>query len=151
MGKPIRMGFDETMAGTLVLNEREIPAEFTVRARTAVGLAKSLIERGSTFALEGTVTIEGIVTAGACQGSLRMRPIARKANVVYDLSFTGDDGARHTLHGEKHAPLLAPSGMTRLFTELRREGELVGKGLLLFNLRDLPPWLRSFTLEREAS
>ncbi|MBZ0119139.1 MAG: GMC family oxidoreductase [Sandaracinaceae bacterium] len=151
MGKPIRMGFDETMAGTLVLNEREIPAEFTVRARTAVGLAKSLIERGSTFALEGTVTIEGIVTAGACQGSLRMRPLARKANVVYDLSFSGDDGARHTLHGEKHAPLLAPSGMTRLFTELRREGELVGKGLLLFNLRDLPPWLRSFTLEREAS
>jgi hypothetical protein len=31
---------------------------------------------------------------------------------------------------------------------VRRDGELLAEGLLLFDLKDLPPWLASFRVER---
>ena len=36
--------------------------------------------------------------------------------------------------------------MRTLYTEVRREGALLGRGVLTFDLRDLGPWLKSFRL-----
>ncbi|MCC6217703.1 MAG: GMC family oxidoreductase [Polyangiaceae bacterium] len=141
-----RLAFAETMSGTLSLRGRATHAEFTVDAEVDLDLASGVLEKGRTFALEGTVTIAGLAERVPCQGSLRMRPLQGRANVVYDLAFTGSDARDYTLHGEKHAPLLAPTGMTQLRTELRCEGELAGTGLLRFELRDLGSWLRSFRI-----
>ena len=141
--------FEETMSGPVVRapDLRPVEASFTVRAAGELGLGRALAERGGTLALEGTIGVPGLATDRPCAGSLRMRPLLPRANVVYDLTFTADDGSRCTLHGEKHAPLFSPRGMTRLHTEIRRDGEIVARGLLRFHVgRDLGTWLASFRL-----
>lgn len=146
------LAFEETMAGTLTEagGERALQASFTVRAHGETGWRTTLDQRGATMALEGTITVPGLATERACRGSLVVRPLRARANLVYDLSFESDDGERCTLHGEKHAPGMSPTGMTRLHTEVRKDGERVLTGLLEFDLRDLPEWLASFRLRESA-
>jgi choline dehydrogenase-like flavoprotein len=139
--------FEETMSGTLTLapDDHRVAASFTVRARADADLRRVWDERGGTLALEGTVSIPRLATKRPCRGTLWVRPLRGRGTVVYDLSFESDQGARCTLHGEKHAPMLSPFGMTRLHTEVRREGELFGRGILRFEFaRHFLPWLASF-------
>ena len=142
------IAFAETMSGLVSLEEGTVEVSFTVSARGEVSLASALRRRGeSTWALEGTIAIDGIETK--CAGTLAMRPRARRATLVYDLAFRDREGAACTLHGEKHTGWLSPlKGMTTLYTELRREGALLGSGVLTFDVRELSPWLRSFHLAR---
>jgi len=102
--------------------------------------------------LEGTIDLFGIASGVPCRGTLAMSPLRARANLVYELTFADDDGARCSLHGEKHARFLAPTGMTTLHTEIRREGEVLARGTLYFDLRDLPSWLATFRIDtRRAS
>lgn len=142
-----RFAFAETMRGALNLAGRSAAASFSVRAFGELDLTRTLRERGQTLELEGTLSIDGLARTVPCAGTLRLRPLAPKANVTYDLGFTADDGARHTLHGEKHAPGLSPLGMLRLYAEVRREGELIGRGELRFLVRDVPRLASSLRLE----
>jgi hypothetical protein len=145
-GTPI--AFAETMSGLCELEDGAVEVSFTVRALGGASLASALRRRGdSTWALEGTITIDGVEAKS--EGTLAMRPRARRATLVYDLTFTSADGAHCTLHGEKHTGWLSPlKGMTTLYTELRSDGARLGSGILTFDVRDLSPWLRSFHVAR---
>ena len=138
--------FDETMAGSCehASSGARFAASFTVRVTAQASFATTMAARGGTSTLEGTIDLFGHATARACCGTLLMRPLQRRANLIYDLAFLGDDGARWSLRGEKHAPFFAPSGMTTLHTEIRREGELFARGILRFDLRHLASWLATF-------
>jgi choline dehydrogenase-like flavoprotein len=145
--------FAETMSGMLALDPGEgggcVDASFTVRAIGAASLLDALRERGGTLRLEGELTLAGIATKRPAEGTLVMRPAKRKGTLVYDLFFTDDAGTECTLHGEKHAGLLSGlRGMTTLYSEVRRNGSLLGTGVLSFAIADLSPWLSSFKLGR---
>jgi choline dehydrogenase-like flavoprotein len=143
--------FDETMSGMCSLEASEgggtVDVAFTVRALGEASIASALKKRGaSLWNLDGKMTIDGVANERPCEGTLTMRPLSRKATLIYDLVFEDDRGMKCTLHGEKHTGWLNPlKGMTTLYTELRREGALLGRGVLRFDLADLKPWLSSFT------
>lgn len=146
-----KVSFEETMAGRCAFSEEEGGAEvdvsFTVKAIGALSLERAWAERGGSWALTGTIEVPGHATARPCQGVLEMKPLRRRGTLVYDLDFEDDQGRPCTLHGEKHATLRAGlSGMTTLYTTLRREGALVASGTLYFDLDDLAPWLASWRL-----
>lgn len=133
--------FAETMRGMLQLEAGGvIDVEFTVEARGAAG----------AFALAGTIRADGIAERAPCAGTLEMHPLRRTATLVYDLAFTGDDGLEYALHGEKHtrSALAMLRGMTTLYTDLRADGALVGRGILTFDMLDLRPFLESFAIAR---
>src|SRR5690606_34860843 len=94
--------FEETMSGLCMIEESEgggtRALSFTVRAR---GDARPRAE-GGVWQLEGRLRLDGIVRDAACEGTLELRPLRRKATLVYDLAFTDDEGRACTLHGEKH-------------------------------------------------
>jgi hypothetical protein len=142
------VAFAETMSGLIALEDGTVEVSFTVSARGEASLASALRRRGdSTWALEGTIAIDGVESK--CEGTLAMRPRTRRATLVYDLAFQDREGAACTLHGEKNTGWLSPlKGMTTLYTELRREGARLGSGVLTFDVRDLSPWLRSFHVAR---
>ncbi len=138
--------FAETMSGMLQLEEGGvIDVSFTVEAR-----GRGTLRQGGLFALAGTITAAGLAEGAACEGTLEMHPLRRTATLVYDLAFTGSDGRRYELHGEKHtrSPLALLRGMTTLYTDLRSDGALVGRGILTFDTKDLPPFLASFGVVR---
>ncbi len=139
--------FEETMSGLCMIEASEgggtAELWFTVKAR---GEAMPRA-RGGVWQLEGTLTLDGVATDVPCEGTLEMRPLRRKKTLVYDLAFVADDGSACTLHGEKHTSWTnALEGMRTLYTEVRKEGFLLGRGVLTFDLRDLRPWLESFAL-----
>jgi choline dehydrogenase-like flavoprotein len=113
----------------------------------------ALLGRGHTWRLEGTLDWAGHADGVACHGSLLMRPLRGQAGLVYDLTFTADDGRRYALHGEKHLSVLRPvRGITTLFTEVRAAAseQLVAQGVLRFRLNTLGPWLASWRLGAAA-
>lgn len=156
--KPIELegavvGFEETMSGMCSLAPEEgggtVEVSFTVKALGEAGIEQAVRARGGTLRLVGTIAIDGVCSERACEGTLVMKPLERKGTLVYDLFFDDDEGRPCTLHGEKHTGVLSVlSGMTTLHTELRREGALLGRGILTFALSDLAPWLSSWRLAR---
>ncbi len=138
--------FDETMRGRCVraADERALAVTLTVTASAHTRLNDAWRARGVVLELEGTITVEDVAIERPCVGTLTMRPAEERGTLLYDVSFADATGARWSLRGEKHARLFLGLGMTRLHTELRREGELVAEGLLRFALRDLPSWLATF-------
>ncbi|HJL19023.1 MAG TPA: GMC family oxidoreductase [Sandaracinaceae bacterium LLY-WYZ-13_1] len=150
------VAFEETMSGLCQLEPDEgggsVDVSFTVRAVGGLSLERAIRQRGGQWTLDGTITVDGVATERPCRGLLVMRPLRRRATLVYDLDFEDDDGTACTLHGEKHTRLgSALRGMTTLHTELRREGFRLGRGILTFDLDDLSPWLASFRLLAEAA
>ncbi len=144
--------FTETMSGTCTFTGEVAPrdAAFTVRCwapdkqRLFARLADA---EGSCLTLTGTASIEGLATGRVCTGTLRMFPKKRVGTLVYDLDFTGDDGVRYHLHGEKSVSAKTVlSGMTTLRTEvaLADSGVPVATGTLRFWLKDFFPWLATF-------
>lgn len=149
------IAFAETMSGMCSLEADEgggtVDVSFTVEACGDSSLEKAWRGRGGTWRLEGTIGIDGVATARVCEGTLLMRPLKRHGTLVYDLAFDDDDGNHCTLHGEKHTKGLAMlRGMTTLYTELRRDGFLLGRGVLTFDLDDIPSWLMSWRLSSSS-
>jgi len=143
--------FEETMGGLCSIEPDEgggtAEVSFHVRAIGSLSPAQALRERGGTWRLEGRLHAEGVAEDVPCEGTLTARPLKRRATLTYDLTFSDDDGAPCTLHGEKHTTLSSLlSGMTTLHTELRRDGFRIARGVLTFDLSDLPPWLASWRL-----
>jgi len=140
------VAFDETMAGTCERVSDGGRFVTTLKVRVSGGPSWSAMRaaRGGTFALAGTIDLAGLVPSVACSGVLVMRPFERTTTLLYDVTWQSEDGARWSLRGEKHAFLFMGTGMTKLHTEIRKDGELVAKGLLRFDLRDVPSWLATF-------
>lgn len=150
-----RIEFAETMAGTCVLegeDGRAIAARFRVGAYAEPDVVGSLRDRGGTLRLAGRIDIEGLATAQPCAGTLEVRPLRSRATLVYDLDMRDDEGRPLHLHGEKHVRLGdALGGMTTLHTEVRRDdGEILARGVLRFDVRDLRPFLASFRVTDAA-
>jgi hypothetical protein len=150
--------FTETMRGRceLLASGREVEASFTVRAGAAdaSALRRALLGDGAVLRLEGHLTLPTVATRSPCHGELRIRPLARRATLVYDLAFEGDDGAAYALHGEKSvSPASALSGMTTLATEVTRtsDGAPVARGTLRFALGDVLPWLATWRVRTRPS
>ena len=140
------LAFEETMAGACrrVSDGGAFEAKLIVSVRAEPSLKKAIEARGSVLSLRGTIALPGLVEETPCEGTLTMRPLEGRGTLIYDVSFHDRSGARWSLRGEKHARLFLGLGMTRLHTEIRKEGELVAEGLLRFDLRDVPSWLATF-------
>jgi hypothetical protein len=144
--------FSETMSGTLqVQGEQEVEAEFEVRATLDVAKAPKLSALGATFALEGLLRLPGIAEAAPCHGTLVMSPMDRHATLRYELSFQGDDGRELELRGSKDVSLLSVArGMTTLHTGIWHGSDRIAKGILRFDLKQLPDWLSTWKLTRDS-
>ncbi len=151
--KGAQLVFEETMSGLCSLDESEggtVEVSFTVKAVGEASPVRAL--RGGVWQLDGTISIDGVAREQKCEGTLEMRPLERRATLIYDLAFTDDAGTPCTLHGEKNTSWRKPvEGMRTLYTELRRDGALLGRGVLTFDMRDLAPWLRSFRVAASAA
>ncbi|MBX7197729.1 MAG: GMC family oxidoreductase, partial [Sandaracinaceae bacterium] len=148
------LAFDETMAGTCrrIADGGAFEASLTVSVRADPSFRKAWEARGSVLTLEGTIRLPGLLASERpAEGTLTMRPLEGRATLIYDVTFHDERGARWSLRGEKHARFFLGLGMTRLHTEIRKEGELVASGLLRFDLRDVPSWLGTFRAIQSAA
>jgi len=111
-------------------------------------------EEGGVFRLRGEATVEGVGEAMPTEGTLTMRPKARRGSLIYDLRFRDPDGQELHLYGQKHVSWRSVlGGMTTLYTELSRSEDETpfARGLLRFDFADLLPWLATFRLHRERA
>jgi hypothetical protein len=141
-------GFAERMSGSwwrLDAPADELAIAFRVRAR--VGDLREFARR-KTWRLEGSIDVEGLASGKPCEGTLAFRLLDEK-RLPYRVRFTGDDGRRYELSGQKEWNGLAPlESMTLLPASLYDErDEEIGRATLRFDLRtDLAGWLRSWRL-----
>ncbi len=137
----MRVGFVETMRGTLRDTAAEHPVEFTLRAEAAGWRA---------FLRDGATRTRGVVRAApwaacaACEGTLVMS--LRPARIAYTLTFTADDGRLLTLAGQKDPSPRSPLGsMTTLpMTLTDADGATLARGTFSFDLKDLGPFALSW-------
>jgi len=136
--------FSEVMSGTMQLVEGEsVEVEFEVRATQDAD--EDGIDAEISFTLEGMLRFPGVAAASPCHGTLLMKPLERHATLGYTLAFQSDDGRSLTLRGSKDVGILSMlRGMTTLHTTVRDGEDIIAKGILKFDLRDLPQWLGTF-------
>lgn len=140
------MGFEETMAGTFVSADGvRAPMHFTVRA-TAKGPIAFM--SGHPVALEGTVTVGGMVKNVPCSGTLEVQ-LARLRNkeLVYRVDFEGPDGKQLSYYARKNVRLRRLlTTMTTLRGRLYKGADVLGVAELTFDLKHLPGFVGSFRL-----
>ncbi|MEO8800049.1 MAG: hypothetical protein ABI551_19290 [Polyangiaceae bacterium] len=138
--------FRETMRGSYYLlgaplEERAL--EFTLKVETRKILR---FARDTTCALHGKVTVEGIASAADLEGTLAFR----ERRLPYNFTFTGDDGKRYRLRGQKDFNWFAPaeSMSTLPITLLDEHNEEIGRAVVRFDLRsDTAKLVKSFRLQ----
>ena len=141
--------FNETMSGSYhLLDEPDVerPLSFTLRALSRA-LPRFLMRRD--VAIEGSVDAEGLASGNRLTGTLGM-DVLLTGKLPYAFTFLGNDGRRYRFSGEKTVTLLdLPEAMTVLpgsfFDAADRE---IARAIVRFDLRDLPSFLRSFSLVR---
>src|SRR5206468_4131119 len=121
----------------------EKPVRFSVRARVD-DLASWM--RSGEVALEGTITVDGLVGHAPARGTMVLAPLTRRL-IRYELAFTGDDARPYRLEGQKDLSLAdLPATLTTLPATIVRADsrETVGQGTLHFDAKaDLFEFLRS--------
>jgi hypothetical protein len=141
------LSFRETMSGTYWRLDE--PTEERAIAVAIEGQAslRGLV-RDKIWSLHGTLDAEGLATGCAVEGTLAFRLLDER-RLPYRLAFTGDDGRRYELSGQKEWSGVSPiESMTLLPASLYgSDGEELARATLRFDLRmDLAPWLKSFRL-----
>jgi choline dehydrogenase-like flavoprotein len=139
------LSFFETMRGQVVDEQgKSHPAEFSLKVEAA-----SLSRLFTT----GKARISGLLQARpwledcAVSGELWIDPLIHR-RLLYDLQGTDSEGQRWRLYGQKSLSLGRPIySMTHLKAGLWRGEEKVGEGMILFDLHDLPAFLKSFQLQ----
>jgi hypothetical protein len=140
--------FRETMSGSYwrldaPTDERAIA--FTIEAR-----AKSIrrFARDRIWTIKGTVDADGLASRSPLEGTLLFR-LPDERRLPYRFSFTGDDGKRYELSGQKEFTALAPiESMTLLPVSLYGpDDEEMARATLRFDYRsDLGRWMKSFRI-----
>ena len=138
--------FKETMSGSywrLDAPADEHALSFTIEAR-----AKSIrrFAKDRTWTITGTVDADGLATRALLDGTLLFR-LPDEKRLPYRFTFTGDDGKRYELSGQKEFSGLAPvESMTLLPATLyTADGDEVARATLRFDYRsDLGKWMKSF-------
>ena len=135
--------FKETMAGTVRLPEGKKRFEFTVHANSDTVFA---FGGWAPMDLTGTVTLEGVVTdAPVLEGSSLEIGIPLHDYLRYQVTFEDADGRRYRFFGQKTVRLLRlPKTMTTLHGHLFRDGTELGPATLLFDMKDLAPFLATW-------
>jgi hypothetical protein len=101
-----------------------------------------------TWIVKGTLDAEGLATARPAQGTLVFRLLDER-RLPYRVAFTGDDGQKYELSGQKEWSGLSPvESMTVLPASIYGvDGEELARATLRFDLRnELVPWLKSFRI-----
>lgn len=138
--------FEETMRGSFYLlskPEDERAIEFSIEARVdnLRRFARDLNAR-----IQGVVTLEGICKHANLDGTLGIK-LVRESRLPYDFSFTGEDGKKYRLRGEKNfTPLGIVQSLTTLPASLYDADDIeIGRATLRFDLRsDWRKFLLSF-------
>src|SRR5262245_45101151 len=96
------MGFEfaETMAGTMEWDAepgKHHPFRFDITAH-APSTREHLKDGRAT--LRGVVHAPGLATSADAEGTITIRPLGQRI-IRYELEFTGDDGRRYELVGQK--------------------------------------------------
>lgn len=141
-------GFTETMRGTWTPNDGSGRKTMWFSAEADAGDAGVYLKDG-TLTLVGRIHAEGLAEDVPATGKLEMLPL--RGRIGYDLSFRGDDGEEYRFLGHKSPSLLRlRKTMTTLPGQvLKKDGEVVGKAMLYFDLkRDLLPFLATFRRAR---
>lgn len=131
----MNLSFIETMAGTLTDNDgRSHRVDFEVRAT----------ERSSgRFALDGVAHAGSFVSEAPCTGTLEITLVP--ASIAYDVRFEDSEGRAYRIEGAKRPSVLSPlRSMTALPVVLTREGVIVAKGMMRFDLMDLVSFLSTW-------
>jgi nucleoside-diphosphate-sugar epimerase len=135
--------FQETMSGPISLEgggERLAQFSITSEAADLQEFARDNICRA-----EGVISVEGIALERPVEGTLEMAFWPPKRRMAYDLTWTGDDGAKYRLCGIKRIKYLDfIATMTTLHSSLYRGEELIGKGKICFPRTDIPKLILSF-------
>ena len=96
------MGFQfaETMAGTVVWDaEPGVAHPFSFEVTAEAASMRAHLHDGEAT-LRGVIHAPPLARAAAAEGVITIRPIGRRI-VRYELRFTGDDGRRYELIGQK--------------------------------------------------
>jgi hypothetical protein len=138
--------FRETMSGTYW--RLETPTEERAIAFTIEARAKNIrrFVRDRTCRITGTIDAEGLARKRPLEGTLGFR-LHDERRLPYRFDFSGDDGRRYELSGQKEWRALAPlESMTLLPVSLYGDdGAELARATLRFDLRsDLGRWMKSF-------
>jgi hypothetical protein len=135
-------GFHETMAGMVRLKDGS-PRRIVFHLSAEVPCLAAYLRDGRT-AVQGDISIDGLVSAVPVQGDLWIWP--QRRIIRYELRFADPAGRRYGLAGQKDIRLLAfRRTMTTLPAELMGEGgEPLGHAEVHFAMADLPAFVRSF-------
>lgn len=133
--------FDETMAGTFELvGEPGVPYPLRFRATVRAPWI------GGKCTMSGTIEAAPIAKEAPFEGRMLMRPFLGRV-IRYELEFTGDDGRRYTLVGQKDIKLrdLARS-WTTLPAEIKDErGAVIARSQARFDVgREALAFVSSF-------
>lgn len=142
------MGFEfaETMSGSIEWDDepgKKHPFRFEVTAH-ADSMRRHL--RDGKAKLDGVVYAPPVADGVPCEGTIEIRPIGKKI-IRYELAFSGEDGKRYEIVGQKDIRWLAPlETFTNLPAEiLDEDGQRVATCSTRFDLRnDGWGFLRSF-------
>ncbi len=115
--------FDETMAGTFELTREpgvSHPLEFRAHVRAPW--------IGGKCTISGTIEAAPLAKGAPFEGRMLLRPLLGRV-IRYELDFTGDDGNRYSLVGQKDIKLF---DLTRSWTTLPAErrderGAVIGR------------------------
>jgi hypothetical protein len=135
--------FVETMVGTFrPVSGEERAMHFHLRVR-AESFLRYLRDRKAHA--EGDVTMDGFATDAAVVGELTIDPILGR-RIAYSFEFSGDDGKRYRLAGQKDiTPLRPVESMTVLPAQIFDErGDVIATADLKFPLDELPKFLASW-------
>jgi hypothetical protein len=141
----MRLHFDETMSGSVSTPGGARRFEFTGRAD-----AGPLAMLGwGRFRLEGTASLEGAVQgAPLLPGSVLEIGLPLHRYLKYQVHFRDPGGNLYRFFGQKTVFLLAlPRTMTTLEGVVFKNGAELGPATLRFDLKELPKFLLSFSLQ----
>lgn len=111
--------FDETMTGTLELVADPAPRPLTFRATVHAPWV------GGKCTMSGRIEAAPLAKDAPFEGRMLLRPFLGRV-IRYELTFTGDDGKRYTLAGQKDIKLLdLRRSWTTLPAEIRDETGVV--------------------------
>jgi hypothetical protein len=143
----VRASFREWLSGSywrLDAPTDERPIRVDLEARTE-DLAALVRDHDPTWTLAGTIDAEGLAAGRPLEGTLGFR-WAGERRIRYRLAFTGDDGHRYELDGQKEFSKLKPfESVTLLAARLFDDaGEEVARITLRFDLRaDWTRWMKN--------
>lgn len=151
MAGPLSAGVDDPRGGAQ--RGRDAGMTFVADLHVSIpDLAACMRDPQHAARLTGTATFPGLATAQPLHdGQLLLYvpdPVGSAKLMRYRFGFRSDAGAEYFLDGRKvlHTPGASPREQVTLYTQVHEggpDGPVWGAGVLVFRLRDLPPFLLS--------